>query len=154
MVVDEFLEQGKPKYLLLKHVGLPRSSYYYTSTGTKAGKRPANCVYDNEGSSYDLKYVTEKISELLSGEFVDYGYYKTYRYLNDELAIYNLIQKYPNVDYLTNIRYIKTYDNTFFGFKKVYKTLISHSKVIFIFKEKYSNDKHKFYLVKKIFKLY
>jgi putative transposase len=100
MVIDEFLEQGKPKHLLLKYVGLPRSSYYYTSTGTKAGKRPANYVYDNEGSSHDLKYVTEKISELLSGEFVDYGYYKTYRYLNDELGLnigsyrtYNLMKE-------------------------------------------------------------
>ena len=100
MVIDEFLEQGKPKHLLLKYVGLPRSSYYYTSTGTKSGKRPANYVYDNEGSSHDLKYVTEKISELLSGEFVDYGYYKTYRYLNDELGLnigsyrtYNLMKE-------------------------------------------------------------
>ncbi|NBR14978.1 MAG: DDE domain-containing protein [Flavobacteriales bacterium] len=100
MVIDEFLEQGKPKHLLLKYVGLPSSSYYYTSTGTKAGKRPANYVYDNEGSSHDLKYVTEKISELLAGEFVDYGYYKTYRYLNDELGLnigsyrtYNLMKE-------------------------------------------------------------
>ena len=59
-----------------------------------------NYVFDNEGISYDLNYVTEKISELLSGEFVDYGYYKTYRYLNDELGLnigsyrtYNLMKK-------------------------------------------------------------
>jgi len=51
---------------------------------------------------------------------------------DEKLAIYNLIQKYPNVDYLTNIRYIKTYDNTFFGFKKVYKTKIIAKGIILI----------------------
>ncbi|MBK6976332.1 MAG: hypothetical protein IPH28_03805 [Cytophagaceae bacterium] len=38
MVVDEFWSK-KTKNIVLKHVGLSRSSYYYTSTGTKAGKK-------------------------------------------------------------------------------------------------------------------
>lgn len=41
MAIDEFLEQGKPKNLALKHVRLSRNSYYYSSagTGTKPDKR-------------------------------------------------------------------------------------------------------------------
>lgn len=87
MVVDEFLEQGKPKHLLLKYVGLPRSSYYYTSTEIKPGKRPCNIIYDTQQNSYDLEHVADCIKTLLAEEFVDYGYYKTYRYLNDELGL-------------------------------------------------------------------
>lgn len=87
MVVDEFLENGFPKASLLKHVGLCRSSYYYVSTGTTTGKRPMQFVYDQQHQSHDLGFVVDKIKELLDGEFVDYGYYKTYRYLNDELGL-------------------------------------------------------------------
>lgn len=87
MVVDEFLEQGKPKNLVLKHVGLPRSSYYYTSTGKKSGKRASGFVYDVNDNRHDLEYVLEEVKTLLEGEFVDYGYYKTYRYLNQEKGL-------------------------------------------------------------------
>lgn len=100
MVVDEFLEKGFPKASILKHVGLSRSSYYYVSTGTTAGKRPMQFVYSQDNECHDLDFVTVKIKELLEGEFVDYGYYKTYRYLNDELGLkigayrtYNLMKK-------------------------------------------------------------
>lgn len=87
MVVDEFLEQGKPKFLVLKHVGLPRSSYYYTSTGSKPGKRTSRIVYDLENNRHDLDDVLHVTKTLLEGEFVDYGYYKTYRYLNHEKGL-------------------------------------------------------------------
>jgi transposase InsO family protein len=100
MVVDEFLENGFPKASILKHVGLSRSTYYYVSTGTKAGKRPMQFVYNQEHESHDLEFVVGKIKDLLSEEFVDYGYYKTYRYLNEELGLkigsyrtYNLMKK-------------------------------------------------------------
>ncbi len=87
MVVDDFLEQGKPKHLLLKYVDLPRSSYYYVSTGTKPGKRPCGIVRDLQENCYDLEYISDCIKSLLAEEFVDYGYYKTYRYLKDELGL-------------------------------------------------------------------
>lgn len=100
MVVDEFLEKGFPKASILKYVGLSRSSYYYVSTGTTAGKRPMQFVYNQDNECHDLDFVLVKIKELLEGEFVDYGYYKTYRYLNDELGLkigayrtYNLMKK-------------------------------------------------------------
>ncbi|MFC3811771.1 IS3 family transposase [Lacihabitans lacunae] len=87
MVIDEFLEQGKPKHLVLKHAGLSRSSYYYSSTGTKPGKRASRFVYDIEDNKHDLSYVIKEIKTVLNGEFVDYGYYKTYSYLNHEKGL-------------------------------------------------------------------
>ncbi len=76
MVVDEFLEQGKPNNFVLKYVGLPRSSYYYTSTGTKSGKKASRIVYDIYDNRHDLDYVLQEVKTLFEGEFVDYGYYK------------------------------------------------------------------------------
>ena len=49
---------------------------------------------------------------------------------DEKLAIYELIKKYPEVDYLTNIRYVKSYSRNFLGFKKVYKTKIIAKGII------------------------
>lgn len=87
MVVDEFLEKKMPKTLILKYVGLSRSSYYYQSTGTKPGKHASSVVYDNDDISHEINEVLEQIQELLSHEFVDYGYYKVYKYLNEEKGL-------------------------------------------------------------------
>lgn len=84
MVLDEFLEQKTPLTPLLKILELPRSSYYYKPTGTKAGKRKANYFYKN-GVLVSKTVLLADIKKLLSHEFVDYGYYKTYIYLKNEL---------------------------------------------------------------------
>jgi len=120
MVVDEFLEQGKPKNLVLKHVGLPRSSYYYTSTGKKSGKRVSRFVYDIDDNRHDLDYVLKEVKTLLEGEFVDYGYYKTYLYLNQErglkigayrtytlMKVHNLLKFQRNKAKRTNRNWVK-----------------------------------------------
>jgi len=85
MVLDDFLEQKFPLKILLKILGLPKSSYYYKSTGAKAGKRPANYFY-KQGDPVGKEQLLNDIKELLSHEFVDYGYYKTYIHLKNELG--------------------------------------------------------------------
>ena len=85
MVLDDFLEQEYPLKTLLKILALPRSSYYYRSTGTKAGKRVSN-IFNKDGTYVTKDTVVEDIKELLSGEFIDYGYYKTYVHLTRELS--------------------------------------------------------------------
>lgn len=85
MVVEDFKEQGYPVDKLLKITGLARSSYYYKSTGNKAGKRKSSYFY-KDGMTVSKEILLEDIKELLSGEFVDYGYFKTYKYLKEELG--------------------------------------------------------------------
>jgi hypothetical protein len=85
MVADEFLEKNYPKRTILKHLDLSRSSYYYKPTGTKAGKRPETRVFSKCGKSIDIQELVKEIKLLLENEFVDYGYFKTYKYLNNEL---------------------------------------------------------------------
>lgn len=84
MVLDDYLEQDFPLKPLLKILGLPRSSYYYQPTGTKAGKRRSTVFY-KDGLPVSKDVLIEDIVELLSQEFVDYGYYKTYIHLKNEL---------------------------------------------------------------------
>ncbi|MFA5574243.1 MAG: transposase [Brumimicrobium sp.] len=85
MVLDEFLEKDIPLTPLLKILGLPRSTYYYKSTGTKAGKRKATHFFKNE-IPVSKEVLLADINNLLTHEFVDYGYYKTYIYLKNELG--------------------------------------------------------------------
>ncbi len=84
MVLDDYLEQDLPLNPLLKILELPRSSYYYQPTGTKAGKREASFFY-KDGIPVLKQTLLEDINALLSQEFVDYGYYKTYIHLKNEL---------------------------------------------------------------------
>ena len=85
MVIDDFLEQEYPLKTLLKILELPRRSYYYWSTGTKARKRVSN-IFNKDDTYVTKDTVVEDIKELLSGEFNDYGYYKTYIHLTRELS--------------------------------------------------------------------
>ena len=83
MVVDDFLEQGYPLQTMLKLVELPRSSYYYTPKDSKPGKKASSLIYHRSIGWVEKQIVVADIEELLSGEFVDYGYYKTYIHLQD-----------------------------------------------------------------------
>ena len=84
MVLDDYLEQKIPLKPLLKILELSRSSYYYKPTGTKAGKRKASNFY-KDAQLVPEQILIEDINNLLSGEFIDYGYYKTFIYLKKEL---------------------------------------------------------------------
>lgn len=44
--------------------------------------------------------------------------------IDENMAIFNLIENNPEVDYLTNIRVMKTYRKGFLGFSKTYKTKV------------------------------
>lgn len=85
MVAEEYIEQGYPVSKVLSLLGLPRSSYYYPPKGTKPGKRAAEFVFKKDGNALPLPKVIEDIEILLNGEFVDYGYYKTYIHLTRKL---------------------------------------------------------------------
>jgi len=86
MVAEEYIENGFPISTVLSLTGLSRSSYYYTPKGTKPGKRASEFVFKKDGSALPSSKVVEDIETLLNGEFVDYGYYKTYIYLTRTLG--------------------------------------------------------------------
>ena len=44
--------------------------------------------------------------------------------IDEKMAIFNLIEQNPDVDYLTNIRVLKSYKKGFLGISKTYKTKV------------------------------
>lgn len=84
-IAMEFIEMGHPKTLVLRLCGLPKSTFYYKPTEGKAGRKSYVTYLDEKGLEITQEMVSEQIIKLFENKFVDYGYYKVYRYLNDEL---------------------------------------------------------------------
>ena len=61
---------------LIKWVGLPRSSYYYKSSGEKKGIKPSVNTMKQDGSVISNKELVKVIEQLLLKEFICYGYLK------------------------------------------------------------------------------
>jgi len=86
MIASNFIEQGYPKQLVLQVVGIPRSSYYYQPKPSKGKRGIAKSTYTltTDGEIVSNTKVIEDIKEILSEEFVDYGYLKVTHWLRQE----------------------------------------------------------------------
>lgn len=98
-VAIEFVELGYPKNLVLRLCGLPRSSFYYIRKTGKQGRKPYAKLLDKNGEEITKETVLNAILKLFENKFVDYGYYKVYIYLRDELelkvskhSVYNIMK--------------------------------------------------------------
>lgn len=83
MVADQFIAEGHPIKLVLSECDVPRSSYYYKpkeNPGRK-GKEKSKFTLTKDGQMVSNEKVVEQISDLLSEEFVDYGYLKVTHWL-------------------------------------------------------------------------
>ena len=69
-------------------VSLERSSYYYETSGAKRGRGPTQSVLF-EGNWVGNETLIPRIKELLSHEFLDYGYIKITKQLNQEGYLVN-----------------------------------------------------------------
>lgn len=84
-IAEQFIEAGHPKKVVLSTVGISRSSYYYQpKTGGKKGRPYSHFTYTQSGSKIDNAAVVIQIEQLLSEEFVDYGYLKVCHWLRQE----------------------------------------------------------------------
>lgn len=70
-----------PKHKVLALCSIARSSYYYRPSEAKQGRKPYAKATDPTGQSIDNQVIVTYIHELFNHPFVDYGYYKTYIYL-------------------------------------------------------------------------
>jgi putative transposase len=101
MVAQEFIDDGYPPSKVLKILRLPRSSYYYTPTGTTGtGRKVSTHTLTEDGDYVGNEVVTGHIQKILSGEFVDYGYMKVthalrqqYRYRINKKKVYRLMKQ-------------------------------------------------------------
>lgn len=78
---------GYPGYMVLRHAGLSRSSYYYkpSGSGVLKGRPPSRHTTKGDGTVVSNTQVVADIKHCLSEEFVDYGYLKMTYYLQSEL---------------------------------------------------------------------
>ena len=68
---------------------LPKSSYYYQSTGIRKGKLPSSHTPTRIGKSITNDHVVEQIKELLTQPFIDYGYQRVTHALRNSGLIIN-----------------------------------------------------------------
>ena len=99
-VAHEFILSGSSVKTVLKSCYIARSSYYYKATLGKSGRKPYAVFLNGKGDKIEACQVIEALGELFEKPFVDYGYYKSYVYLRDELgfkvskhSVYKLMQE-------------------------------------------------------------
>jgi putative transposase len=83
-VATEFISQGYGIRTVLAHCQLTKSSFYYKPSDGIAGRKPYATIENNKGDKVTESEIVERIKLLFEKPFVDYGAYKTYRYLKDK----------------------------------------------------------------------
>jgi transposase InsO family protein len=85
----EFIGEGNKVSKVLSMVNIPRSTYYYRAVTGRKGRKSEKYVMHRGGKLFSEQTVIEEIKDLLSQEFVNYGYIKVSRYLKDKGYIIN-----------------------------------------------------------------
>ena len=75
-VVGKMVSLGMRTAKALDIASIPRSTYYYKSTGGRKGRRPDGYTLLN-GQVVPDSQVIRSIYEILSQDFIDYGYIRT-----------------------------------------------------------------------------
>jgi putative transposase len=86
-VAKEFILAGHGIKLVLKSCFIARSSYYYKATFGKSGRKPYAVFLNQKGDEIGSQHVVDALKNLFEQPFVDYGYYKSYIYLRDNLGL-------------------------------------------------------------------
>ncbi|MBU3679887.1 MAG: IS3 family transposase [Candidatus Kapabacteria bacterium] len=89
MTAMEFIDSGFPRALVLRLVELARSTFYYRPSGGRAGRVPTEVTYDRFGTGYSTEQLLRVIKGLINTEFVDYGYVKVTRWLQEQGLVIN-----------------------------------------------------------------
>lgn len=85
-VANEFILSGSCVKTVLKSCSIARSSYYYKAAQGKSGRKPYAVFLNGKGDKIEACQVIGALEGLFEKPFVDYGYYKSYIYLRDELG--------------------------------------------------------------------
>jgi putative transposase len=85
-VANEFILTGCSVKTVLKSCFIARSSFYYKATLGKSGRKLYAVFLNEKGDKIDAQQVIDALKKLFEKPFVDYGYYKSYIYLRDDLG--------------------------------------------------------------------
>lgn len=75
MIADKYIKEKHPQETVLKHVGMPRSSYHYKQSFSKRGRKPSEVTMKLDGTLVSNSDVVKAIKDLFDKEeFACYGY--------------------------------------------------------------------------------
>lgn len=116
IIAQEFIQEGHPQEMVLRLMNIPKSTYYYKPKADSLPKgRPCSVnTKRQDGSIIDNEIVVEQIKEILSGEFVDYGYLKTthalrqeHGYIISSKKVYRLMSEHKLLNLPTKTKFTK-----------------------------------------------
>jgi transposase InsO family protein len=102
LIAENYISQGFPVVRVLTTLGIPTSNYYYKPVANPkpSGVKPSEFTKTQEHQLVSNEKVVEDIKEILSHEFVDYGYLKvTYwlrqqkKYIINKKKVYSLMKQ-------------------------------------------------------------
>ena len=82
-VVCKMVNLGMRTDKALKIAKIPRSSYYYRSTGGRKGKEPSTHTLKN-GQPVSNEQLVNEMNDILGEDFIDYGYARTTKALAEK----------------------------------------------------------------------
>jgi len=88
-IINRYVSKGIRTRKAAAIAGIARSSYYYKPKGGKKGKRPSSFSYRTDGSIIHNHLIIKKIKELISEDFIDYGYDKVTACLKEDNILIN-----------------------------------------------------------------
>jgi transposase InsO family protein len=75
VIAEKYIKEKHPQESVLKHVGLPRSSYHYKQSFSKRGRKPSEVTMKRDGTFVSNSAVVKDIKDLFDEEeFACYGY--------------------------------------------------------------------------------
>lgn len=86
-IVNRFIQKGMKSDRAALAAGFSRSSYYYKNTGLKPGKRPTKHSHNLVGEKVSNADIVDEIRDIISPEFIDYGYDKVAKLLQSKYVI-------------------------------------------------------------------
>ena len=99
-IVNSYVQKGMKVAKAAREAGFSRSSYYYKSNGRIPGRQPTSHTLKEDRNLVDNTEVIEAIKEIISPDFIDYGYEKVTAelrkkgYIINKKKVYRLMKEH------------------------------------------------------------
>ena len=88
-IVNRYIQKGMKAESAARIAGFSKSSYYYRPKGGKQGKKPTLTTQMNGGTAVKNAVVVQDIKDIISPDFIDYGYEKVTAVLREKGYVIN-----------------------------------------------------------------
>jgi len=88
-IVNRHISKGMKAEKAAQLAGFSRSSYYYRSNGRRPGKKPTTTTLKSNGEPVENRVLVKDIKDIISPDFIDYGYEKVTAELHKKGYIIN-----------------------------------------------------------------